>query len=307
MGKGVKKRESQDPTGSSSHSSHHEWANISWNPYRVRVKRRGVSLIETMIVVGMLFVLIAIILPSVFGASRAARDAQCLAGSRDLMYSVSMYADDWGGAWPFPFERSASGGWAFDESGGSPASFGAHDWGAPLLASDYWYLGLAGHLDDTRLTETLACPLELTQSGDRPSYSFEPEHRIQASRRMSASMYYNPAYLADHQVAYPSLGAVRVSSVADVVFPASKAVLVEEPVHGPLRGAHQAGNDDGPDWSQTVVSVDGAAHRRHRNNAMPGVAIPPWSRFIVSDGDLDFRSKWAAFHFTRDGVRGRDW
>lgn len=57
-------------------------------------RARGFSLVELLVVLGVVALLIAIALPTVRGASRAARRTVCLNNLRSLQLATRMFTDD---------------------------------------------------------------------------------------------------------------------------------------------------------------------------------------------------------------------
>jgi prepilin-type N-terminal cleavage/methylation domain-containing protein/prepilin-type processing-associated H-X9-DG protein len=69
-------------------------------PPRHRLARRGFTLVELLVVIGIIAMLIAILLPSLNRAREAARGVQCLSNLRQLAQATIMFADDHRGWMP---------------------------------------------------------------------------------------------------------------------------------------------------------------------------------------------------------------
>ncbi len=68
--------------------------------------RRAFTLIELLIVIGIIAVLVALLLPAMSIARESARRAQCTSNIRQLMQATTTYATDNGGILPFPNSKT---------------------------------------------------------------------------------------------------------------------------------------------------------------------------------------------------------
>jgi prepilin-type N-terminal cleavage/methylation domain-containing protein len=67
----------------------------------IRIRRSGFSLVELLVVIGIISLLIGILLPSLNKAQNAARKVACAANMRQLGAAIFMYGNDYRG-WIFP-------------------------------------------------------------------------------------------------------------------------------------------------------------------------------------------------------------
>ena len=76
-------------------------------------RRGGFTLVELLVVMGVISVLIALLLPALSKAMRAAKAAQCLSNERQIATALIMYANDNKGAMPGIEYGGGHNGWAF--------------------------------------------------------------------------------------------------------------------------------------------------------------------------------------------------
>jgi len=66
----------------------------------LRLVRQAFTLVELLVVIGIIAVLISLLLPALGKAQRHARQVVCMSNERQLIQAVIMYAGDWKGVFP---------------------------------------------------------------------------------------------------------------------------------------------------------------------------------------------------------------
>ncbi|MHC4718353.1 MAG: type II secretion system protein [Planctomycetota bacterium] len=93
-------------------------------------RRRGFTLVELLVVVGIIALLVTILMPTLTRAKELARDAVCKTNLKNIFYGLYFYADDWEG-WLPPVCGEAAIWWPTTNNYLSQYPPNARDWQAP--------------------------------------------------------------------------------------------------------------------------------------------------------------------------------
>lgn len=244
-------------------------------------------------------VLVALLVPAVRHARRRALAAHCLAQMSGMARMCAMYAGEHADAWPY---YKLPDPWRAD----------LPNHPEPLLrevglAAGIWYKAMPEYVGSDLLGDPLACRGDfdwhagILRSAEELGVPVKDvTHTLR--RTISEAMYWDPRAL-DPARPNADRSLFRVTRTHEVLFPSSKALLVEStPVHEPwYRGNPLPFRPE--NWS--VAAVDGSASLRHTDTLLPAAnlsRLPPRNEFVVPMIEMSNKLRWTAH-----GVRGQDW
>lgn len=275
------------------------------------MRARAFTLVELLVAMGVVFVLVSLLIPTLGGARRTAQRQVCMAQIRDLAHSVVLYAADSGDHVPFVF-APVPGAWpsAWVGPGGQAIP---SEWLS--AAADFWVYPMLASYGGSFISDPLLYPLD-NQTVEAAEWAsnqigVEPDRVwVPLARPLSRAFYIKPGSMMRDRAAPLSLGDHRVARLSDVVYPSGKALVFEEiDFHRPP--VRSGTPDSARSVGLTVSAVDGSVAVRPRvcsaRTVLFGMGIHPVAPGIEPDSWLDGHREADAFHFTRAGVQGRDW
>ncbi len=261
---------------------------------RTSDSRRGFSLIELLIAIGIIGILISLALPALGKASLAARQTQGLANLRSVSISFEQYA---GQFQTYPFIQP--GGEITAPQGGKipvPPGFIGCEWirpGAVMITSDpfemewMWAAVMAKFMPVENAYPTWVSPGLPTRL---------PENDVNLEAREQISIRYTNSFVARPDLFKPgakddpkNIAPVRSG---EVLYPSSKVMLFD--AHLAYLTKRPKIRDNHYDENTPMGFADGHAEARNPLNATEGVPN-------VMRSNRNIR-----LHSTPDGVRGKD-
>ncbi len=278
--------------------------------------RRGWTLVETLVVLGVVAILISLTLGTLSLGRKRGVTSRCAVQMRQHAAIIDMYCSDHRDWHPYAY---TSDGKLLGMSGpvnhSSPYTIRSYAW-----VADIWHLAawsMYGEAD----AKSLTCPgnprrHEIAQNArELPRNTpVSREARSHSDRFMSTAMFVDPSMLGGDTPRWNEQG-YRDTRRAEVLAPSSKALLMDAiPFHDSrfrvvkdIGGGHVV--EPAPPYTLSVIACDGAWSERHLGECVQGVAFPEPDRPDRA-GLPAFRSALAALwslKLTPDGVRGRDW
>jgi len=263
---------------------------------------RGFTLLELMMVIGIIAILVGLLLPSLGHARGTTLEVACQVELHDNMMMVHMYGGDNREYWPMSFLPS-------DE----PNTWvGPGDWtisGVDYFGvqSAYWPYAMGEDYGEDYLNPVLFCPADretvdfITEGAEK--HGLNAHQVVYASDRLlSLAFYVRPAFLRHDQAGW-DLGAATVGTISSVRYPSSKAAMMDRlPFHDPNFISIMEPTPP-PPYRLNVAAVDGSASARNTKDALDPVLFE--SPF--TGDNADFRRLLNVYQTTKDGWLGRDW
>ncbi len=261
--------------------------------------KKGFSLIELLVVLGIIMILISLLMPALASLRQEARRRVCQVEMQQLSMLITAYCSDNKGRFPFVYEARPDGNWQMP-SGRVLGPVGA------LTATSYWPMAMFDEFGNTMYTDALLCPDDTYSLEYRAWLAMElgvPESEVQARaiRGLSNSLLIDPIALQEPRERWHNWY-FHVNAIHDAQFPSQKSFLVEdEPFHDyPYVPAIW------PTGFHLVASaLDGSVEWRSSVDAAPPIPLGIHREY----GLLDDQVAWniQPFQYTRDGIRGYDW
>lgn len=253
------------------------------------MNRHAYSLVEVVVVIGVIGILLVIALPAVGAARSIARGLQCMSNCRSCAQAVTEYTIDSHDYYPFfaDFESEP----AF-ENGGFGLSF--------MWQSYHWPMVMDDRLGRERFSETRLCPsnpvldesIETIESGYPQSYIYPSDFFL-------ANGFFTGPRLWREDADPTNADLYHAVSAADVTSPSMKGMLAELTPYHRMRGItyndrqQSSLNSENPSGRFHISFADGSTRNVTYSSLIPG----------IQPGTSESGTPVLA---TRDGVHGID-
>ncbi len=198
-------------------------ANIQSSPERGRRGvRRAWTVIELLVVIGIVSVLLAITIPTLRGVRRQGDATQCLTHLRSCATAVTLYTKDFRDVFPYFGDPSAHPSF---RNGGVGCSFFAQAFHWPLVVSPY--------LTSERVSPVQLCPqspaaIAIYKEHDSTFLEqYPPNYVFTSDYSLSYTTFTRPEFWETDDVSWNQTSLMRSVSVHEAIFPSSKGVMLE--------------------------------------------------------------------------------
>ncbi len=274
------------------------------------LSRSGFSLLELLVVVGILSALIGLAIPVLSQARHRAKTIHCLSEMRQLGSLVTMYTNENAEYLPFLYRRAHdSQSWVTPNGNSVPEGF-------LETAGDLWAYPMADQFGNNLLDERLLCPFDWVSSELSNTVALEHGVQIQdvlipMNRTISRAFYRSPLSLSDDGLMDHAPVDERRMKISSVQYPSAKSLLVEDPpFHDDFHVSRTWNITAESPHRNVIVASDLSVDIRSLDDALPGV-VPSIQVPSGYPGDvleyLESQRQFSSYHYTRDGVLGRDW
>lgn len=262
--------------------------------------RRGYTLIEILLCVGVLGLLLALTLPSLAASRAKARQSACAAQMASHLQVMHAYAADARDAWPYPpiIEQDEMLAVTFEPY--APVTMGVNPPPRYELLTGLWHLPVLSAYADRLEHRSLICPSDAISleaaRGAAPRTST-------IGYRLSTALLVTPEALSSDAADLTSPSRWIGQRVSSVLFPSSKAALRELVSH---RAGHEGRDALGaPPFLVNVAAADASVAQR--STARANLGLLTTEELIRSPNLRSVLAHGYTFSRTPMGVRGRDW
>jgi prepilin-type processing-associated H-X9-DG protein/prepilin-type N-terminal cleavage/methylation domain-containing protein len=240
----------------------------------------GFTLVELLVVLGILTVLIGLLLPAITRARKQAMRVVCQSNLRQVGHAVLTYAEANRGSFP----AAAYGEWEYSE-----------DWIHWQPGRDVRHNGIMPYLG--RDIEVLKCPMGVPERGPTPRLMPSDTRAPTPPYPFSYSLSYRFTGYSSGLGFNPRVGSGEMfARLGRIIDPSEKAMMIEEDVNGINDGMWAP---EGPDYLSFRYSS--VSLRHDKNSEIEGnggtyfVYMPTGGgrgNVVFADGHIEFYPRW---------------
>ena len=264
----------------------------------------GFTLVELLVVIGIIGVLVSILMPTLSRARRAAINTQCLSNLRDMGHSLQMYANEYKDKVPIGQSSIVRDSHYFSVAPGGASVQPVYVCAGPVLVAGHvtnpesWYCPSPNIVDvDNRWqfnSDRNKWPPAVGNTGVRMGYYLRPGFAFGGGTAYGvppAMWHRAPSTAKIWPNIWPQLNKFKSKAIACDLWPIPTGSLAKESPHGKTMNVLYG------DRSAQVVHIEGPLKTKIEllNEDAGNTVQHDWAQFLQESDDVNLKGLWILF------------